>query len=108
MVTAVLGASTRSLPPGEGGRTGARSSHMTGPFLPRPSPDHDDTSECDSNGHLRGQDGHLLINHADQEGHDREGGGYISRQGRRGKTLYQINSNHTHARQTQGQSPLHL
>lgn len=55
---------------------------MTGPFLPRPSPDHH-AFECDSNGHLRGQDVRLLINYADQEGYGREGGGYISRQGAR-------------------------
>ena len=34
---------------------------MTGPFLPRPFPDHHDAFECDSNGHLRGQEVRLLI-----------------------------------------------
>ena len=90
---------------------------MTRSFLPRPSPDHD-AFECDSPGHLRGQDVRLLISYGDQQAYGREGRGYISRQGARKKkkgedaraqeSLYQIKTDHTHARQTQVQSPLHL
>ncbi len=58
---------------------------MTDAFLPRPSPDHHVAFECDSNGHLPGQDDSLIIHDADQEGHCREGGGYISRHGARKK-----------------------
>ena len=58
---------------------------MTDAFLPRPSPDHHDAFECDSNGHLPGQDDSLIIHDADQEGHCREGGGYIPRHGARKK-----------------------
>lgn len=58
---------------------------MTGPFLPRSSPDHHDAFECDSPGHLRGQDVRLLISYADQQGYGREGRGYIFRQGARKK-----------------------
>lgn len=59
--------------------------HMTNPFLPRPSPDHHDPFECDSDGHLRGQDVRLLIHHADQGGRSREGSAYISTQGAKEK-----------------------
>lgn len=89
---------------------------MTGSFLPRPSPDRD-AFECDANGHLRGQHVRSLLNHADQGGHGEggKGGGSVyicmgRAQRTRGKiqdSLYQINTYHTHARQTQG-SLLHL
>ena len=60
---------------------------MTDPFLPRPSPSPDphDAFECDSNGHLRGQDVSLVMDCADQEAHGREGGEYIFWQGARKK-----------------------
>ena len=54
---------------------------MTDAFLPRPSPDYYDACECDSNGHLRGQDARPLINDSDHGGHGVEGGRYISKQG---------------------------
>lgn len=119
MVTVVFRASIRSLPPGEGARTGARFStlgfistsipehtalHMTGPFLPRPSPD---AFECDSNGHLRGQHVRLRSMRIRKAMAGKAVPIYPGRaQGGRVKTqelLYQIN-----ARQTQDQSPLHF
>ena len=62
---------------------------MTGPFLPRPSPDHRDAFECDMHGHLRGQNVRPLLNHADQGGHGGGGSGYICMHGQGAKNKAQ-------------------
>ena len=68
---------------------------MTGPFSPRPSPDHYDAFECDSNAHPCRQHVRPLIRYVDQEGHGWEGHDYIFKQdaGKRGKNSEVLLSN---------------